>query len=111
MQEENDQKRITEEAAQTLLRGMKAMAEQTPFATAEIKRLTDKIIGIIHHNIAVKCATLMTEYYKCKWNMLLAKWPMRWYRRMRARKALRLYHNAFRILVEFRRRFEYEETE
>ena len=109
MQEENNQKRITEEAAQTLLRGMKAMAEEVPFATAEIKRLTDEIIGIVHRNIACRCASLMVEYYKCKWNMLFAKWPMRWYRRMRARKALRLYHNAFRILVEFKRRFKDEE--
>ena len=109
MQEENEQKRITEETAQTLLRGMKAMAEQAPFATAEIKRLTDEIIGIIHRNIAVKCASLMTEYYMRKWKMIFAEWPMRWYRRMRARKALRLYHNAFRILVEFKRRFKDEE--
>lgn len=109
MQEENEQKRITEEAAQTLLRGMKAMAEQTPFATAEIKRLTDEIIGIVHRNIAARCASLMVEYYKCKWKMIFAKWPMRMYRRIRARRALSLYRNAFHILEEFKRRFGDEE--
>lgn len=111
MEEDENIKGITEETAQELAKAIESFAVQTPFVTSEIKEFTDKLSHLIVRDLKITHFGAMQDYYMCKFRYLLSKWPLHWYRLLRARKALIKYRNAFHALESFKREFGYEEAE
>ncbi len=109
MEEEHEFKGISEETAQEFLQSLLDIADDSPFAAADLQRMTNELTRVIVHELAKRLLETAYDYYTCKFRYrYLSKHLFRWYHLMRTRRALVKYRKAFRDFEDFKRNFGYE---